>query len=419
MVAGRAVARTQRELLPPLGQDFRLYATGQAVSVVGDRIAVITLVFLVIHLSNSYAPALALFYVCRVVPTLVGGLVVGVVVDHFDRRKLMLSCDLGRAVLLALVPTLAGLSLGSLYPLVIALYAMTLLFDTSAGAALPDVVPELRLLAANSILGAIKNSADIAYAVGGALVYFLGLRAPLYIDAGTFAFSAVMIFLMRVPKHAPERKLDIPEVVGRIRAGVRFIAGHPFLKWSVLIFAIAPAAGGLGYVLAPLYTDHVLAHSPGLVGPFQQGAFRFSMFEVCLGLGALAGSLLAPVLARYVPRGRLFGWGLVGTGVGDALLATTTNLYVALGLIAVANVSFSIFIISGITLTQSLTPTEVRGRVTAARVTVTTGALLIGSAVGGLLLLAASVRLLWIVEGAIIVASSLLVWLHKEVRDQQ
>jgi MFS family permease len=200
---------------------------------------------------------------------------------------------------------------------------------------------------------------------------------------------------------------------------VSFIAGHPFLKWSVLIFAIAPTAGGAAYVLAPLYTAHVLGHSTGLVGPLRQGAFRFSVFEVALGLGALAGSILAPHLARHLPRGRLFGLGLIGTGLGDALLATTSDLYLALLFIALANVCFSTFIISGITLSQSLTPTEIRGRVTAARVTVTNGALLLGSAIGGVLLLAASVRLLWVIEGGIIAASSLLVWLHQDVREQR
>jgi predicted MFS family arabinose efflux permease len=402
-----------------LGRNFRLYATGQAVSVVGDRIAVITLVFLVIRLSNSYAPALALFYVCRVLPTLIGGLLVGVVVDHFDRRKLMLSCDLGRAALLAMVPALSGLSLGTLYPLVIALYAFTLLFDTSAAAAVPDVVPDLRLMTANSILGGIKNCADIAYGAGGALVYFLGLRAPLYIDAGTFAFSAAMIYGMQIPRQGPKRPLDVPEAVARVRAGVRFIAGHPFLKWSVLTFAIAPAAGGLEYVLSPLYADHDLGQSAWLVGPLHEGVVRFSVLEVVLGLGALTGSILAPRLGRRWPRGRLFGLGLVGTGLPLTLLAATTNFYVAALLIAFSTAWFSIFIISGITLSQSLTPTELRGRVTAARVTVTNCALLLGSALGGFLLLVTSVRVLWIVDGLVVCASSLLVWLHKDVRNQR
>jgi MFS family permease len=419
LVGGRPERQEGADLFPALGRNFRLYATGQAVSIVGDRIALITLVFLVIHLAHGNALALALFYVCRVVPTLVGGLFVGVVADHFDRRKLMLGCDLGRAALLGSVPALSGLSLGSLYPMVIALYSFTLLFDTSASAALPDVVPELRMMTANSILAGIKNSADVAYALGGTLVYFLGLRAPFYIDAGTFVFSAATIYLMRVPRHESSRRLDVREVIERIRAGERFVAGHPFLKWSVLTFAIAPAAGGAAYVLAPLYADRVLGKSAWLVGPLHRGAFRFSVLEVALGLGALVGSLLAPRLAKRRPRGQLFGLGLVGTGIADALLATTTNLYLALGFMALSGACFSVFIISGVTLSQTLTPTEVRGRVTAARVTVTNGALLAGSALGGVLLLAAPVRVLWLIEGSVIAGSSLLVWLHRDVRDQR
>lgn len=401
-----------------LGREFRLYATGRAVSIVGDRIALITLVFLVIHLSHSYALALALFYVCRVAPTLVGGLFVGVIADHFDRRRLMIGCDIGRAVLLALVPSFTDLSLGAIYPMVIALYALTLVFGAAAGAALPDVVPELGMMRANAILTGMGNAGDLAYAVGGALVYALGFQTPFFIDAGTFVFSAAMIFAMRIPERPKEGNLNVLEVVRRIRAGAAFIRGHPFLRWSIVTFAVAPAAGGAGYVLAPIYAGQVLAHSSGLFGPLTSGAFRFSLLEVSLGLGALAGSVAASGLARRLPRGTLFGLGLAGTGVADALLAATSNVYLASAIMAVSGFWFSVFLISGMTLSQTLTPTEVRGRVVATRVTVINGALLVGSTLGGFALLVLSVRTLWVIEGATIVASSLIVWLLPEVRNQ-
>src|SRR5581483_4306318 len=65
---------------------FRLYVAGQAVSVIGDRVATITFVFLLIGLTHSFPPALALFYLCRVLPTLLGGLLAGVFADHFHRQ---------------------------------------------------------------------------------------------------------------------------------------------------------------------------------------------------------------------------------------------------------------------------------------------------------------------------------------------
>lgn len=385
---------------------------------VGDRVAIIALVFLVIHLTQSSALALALFYVCRVVPTLVSGLVIGVLVDHLNRRRLMIACDLGRALLLVAIPTLSSLQLWVLYPMVVVLYALTILFDTAADAALPDVVPEDRMMSANAILRGIQTAGDFAYAAGGALVFLFKLQAPFYIDAGTFVFSALMIIGMRLPSPRHEARLDLREVGRRITAGLRFLWAHPFLRWSTLTFAVAPFAGGAVFVLTPLYANAVLGRGGGLVGPVHSGAFRFSLLEVSLGLGALCGSWLAPRSARHWPRGRLFGIGVAGLGVGYALLSVATNIYFACLVLAFAGIFNSLFVISGITLVQKLTSSEMRGRVVAARATIINGSLALGALSGGAMLLALPYRILWVVLGAIICASSLFVWLNAEVRRQ-
>lgn len=412
----------------PLPSNFRLFATGQAVSIVGDRIGLIALVFLVVHLSRSYAPALGLFYVCRVAPTLAGGLMVGVFVDQFNRRRLMVTCDVARAALLAAVPLVTSLALWTLYPIVVVLYGLTLLFETAGRAALPDVVPKERMTAANSILNGIEQGADLAYALGGALVFLLQLQLPFYIDAVTFLFSALMIWAMKIPSRlssgagtlwvSPAGRPNPREVAVRIREGIAYLLGNPFLKWSSVTFAIAPLAGGAVFVLTPLYANHVLAQSPGLAGPLQSGAFRFSVLEVCLGVGALIGSWAVARLARGRPRGKLFGLGVAGCGVAYALLAFTSNLYLASGILVVFGVCNSFFVIAGMTLVQTLTPSEVRGRVIAARITIINAAIAVGSALGGVLLLRVPYSLLWIVLGGTIAASSLFIWLRPEVRGQ-
>ncbi|MBV9280867.1 MAG: MFS transporter [Chloroflexi bacterium] len=400
------------------GRDFRLYAVGQAVSVVGDRIAIIALVFLVIQLSKGSALALGAFYVCRALPTLLGGLIAGFLADHFDRRRLMLSCDLGRAFLLTALTAASGLTLWTLYPLVLALFAFTILFDTAARAAIPDVVPEPRMLRANALLQAIDTAADFAYAAGGVLIYALGLRAPFYVDAGTFVFSAAMIFLMHVPGHGRTPLFPGRELLTHIGEGFGFLFAHPFLKWSSLSLTLGALGGGASFVVAPLYADRVLGRSPGLFGPLTSGAFRFSLLEVSLGVGALAGSGLAARLAAGWPRGRIFTTGITGIGVATAALAWIGDLYLAALVMAAIGLCNMLFVISGRTLLQALTPTDLRGRVVAAQLTMANTALVAGSAAGGAVLLVMPYRLAWLALGGIMVMASSLTWARAGVRDQ-
>ncbi|MDQ2742432.1 MAG: MFS transporter [Chloroflexota bacterium] len=410
-----APATTRRK---PLGRDFRLYATGRAVSVVGDRVATITLIFLIIHLSHSFAPAVALYYLSRILPSLLGGLAVGVMVDQLDRQRLMVGADLGRAVLLGAIPLLGATHFWALYPAIVVLYALTLVFGTAAVAALPDIVPEGQMMAANSILGAISSSADFAYAVGGVLVFVLGLQAPFYIDAVTFLFSAVTISAMRFPRRVRESFPGLHASLVRVREGAVFILDHPFLKWSTLALTLGPLAGGAIYVLMPLYANSVLGRQKYAISALRSGAFRFSMLEVALGVGLLLGTGIAPWAARHRPRGTIFGLGLAGTGIAYSLLSLATNFYLACAILILAGICNSVFIITGITVVQTLTPSEVRGRVGAARGTMIDAALAVGSALAGPLLVVLSIRVAWALLGAAIAASSLLIWLRPDVRGQ-
>jgi MFS family permease len=401
-----------------LGREFRLFATGQAVSVVGDRLATIALVFLVLHLSHSYPPAVGLFYVCQVIPTLTTGLLVGVLVDHFDRRRLMVGCDLGRAVLVGSVPILSTIGLWSLYPAVVVLYFLTLVFDTAALAAIPDVVPEQRMLSANAILNSIGTAADFAYAAGGLIIFWFGLQVPFYVDALTFLFSAGMVAAMRIPRQQLGPLPNVGDVARRIRQGIAYLMEQPFLKWSTATFALAPLAGGIIYVITPLYANYTLSRSRGLFGPLQSGAFRFGMLEVALGGGALLGSWLVPRLAAHWPRGRVFGLGILGYGLAAGIMAVVDSFYVAAGIIFLLGIFNSLFVVAGMTLLQTLTPTEVRGRVVAARFFVINVALAIGAALGGPFLVVVPYSMAWFIAGAIISLSSLFVWLRPEVRSQ-
>jgi MFS family permease len=412
-------SRVPETLDQAYGRDFKLYITAKAVSVVGDRVSIITLTFLVIKLSHSFAPALSLFYISRLLPTLVGGLIAGVLVDRYDRKRCMVICDLGRGALMASVPALGALTLWSLYPLVLVLYGFTVVFDTAAQAALPDVVPETRVMGANAIMQGIQTTGDFAYVLGGTLIYFLGLRAPFYLDAATFLVSAGCVFAMRVPSwnHADVSRRE--DVSSLIRDGISHLMGNPFLKWSTVALAVAPVAGGAAFVLTPLFADHALAHGLAGTGPIHSGAFRYSLLQGGEAVGAIVGALLVGPLAKRVARGMLFGIGVTGVGIAFFLLGFTTNLYFSMAALFAAGLFNSLFIICGVTLAQTLTPSEMRGRVLAARYTVVNASLAVGAAIGGALLLVFSYSALWFIAGTVIALSSLFIWVLPDVRGQR
>jgi MFS family permease len=414
--------RAERAVLSPgaqgYGRDFRLYAAGQAVSLVGDRIALIALVFLVIRLSGSYAPALALFYVARVAPTLAGGLIAGYIADTADRKTLLITADVTRGVLLAIVPVVTAVSLATLYPIVIVLYGLTVLFTTTARAMLPDVVPEAQMTSANALLVGLETGADLAYVVGGALIAALPIAASFYVDAVTFGVSALAISAMHIPSPRVALEQTLAGVARRIRDGLQYLLSQPFLKWSTISSIPAPICVGGVFVLSPLYASEVLRHSGGLAGPLRNGAFRFSVLEVAIGLGGLIGTVVAPRLATHLPRGALFAFGMTGFGVVIALLAFISNMYVAAVVMALSGLSNSLVQVAGSTLLQALTPSEMRGRVLAARITIIQTGLGVGAALAGWLLVWLPLHTIWLVLATLMLFAAALAWWNPDARRQ-
>jgi predicted MFS family arabinose efflux permease len=409
----------ERSDTPGYGREFRLYATGQAVSLVGDRVALIALVFLVIRLSGSYAPALAVFYIARVAPTLAAGLFAGYNADSVDRKRLLITADLVRCALLAVLPVLSTLSLAAIYPVVIVLYGLTVLFNAAARAMLPDVVPEGRMTAANAVLVRLETGADLAYAAGGALIAALPIAVAFYLDAASFAVSAFALSFMSIPSPRAVFEGTFAGVVLRIREGILFLFRQPFLKWSTISSLFAPVCIGGVFVVSPLYASRALAGSAGLAGPLRNGAFRFSVLEVAIGFGGLLGSFLAAKIAERVPRGTIFAGGMAGFGIAIALLAAVTNLYVAVMVMALSGLCNSLVQVSGSSLMQILTPTEMRGRVVAARMTIIQAGLGIGSALAGYGLVWIPMRPMWCVLAALMLIAAGLAWVNPEARRQR
>ena len=257
-------------LLAPLRhRDFRLLWTGMTVSLLGDGIFLVAMVWQAYELWNAPA-ALSLLGIGMTIPTLVFLLPAGVLSDRLDRRSLMLWADIGRAVVIAALAVLSLTGLLTFWELMalVALYGVGTAFFTPAFEAIvPDIVPAADLAAANSLDQFVRPVALrlAGPALGGALVAGVGTGAAFALDAASFVASTVAVFLMRPPAHP--RSEHVASSASAVKEGLRFVRSRVWLWGTLLSAAIAYLAFmGPAEVLLPYLVKNELHASAGDLG---------------------------------------------------------------------------------------------------------------------------------------------------------
>lgn len=344
-------------LLRPLGErDFALLFTGVAVSLVGDGITVVALAWQVYEISNDPA-ALSLVGVAWTLPMVCLLLFGGVLADRFPRRRLLLAADLIRCAALGAIGVLSlagAIELWHVVALAIPYGAGQALFAPAWEAVIPELVPRPLLVQANS-LQSLTDPLSYRFAgpaIGGLLVAGVGPGAAFVIDAGTFAFSAACVWLMRV---RPPPAGGPPQAVGReIAEGLRYVRSRPWI-WATL----GAAAAGLLLFYGPF---EVLL--PCLVrNEYGDGAGGYGAILAASGIGAIAVALVLG--QRGLPRRHVLamfcGWGLSFASL--ALFALTTELWLALAIGAASGVAMTIGDVVWGTLLQTHVPGRMLGRV--------------------------------------------------------
>jgi len=238
--------------------EFRALWAAEIVSVGGDQLARVGLSVLVFGRTGSAAWAAAT-YALTFLPALVGGVLLGRLADRHPRRRVMLVCDLLRALLVALM-VLPGAPLPVLCALLVAVVLLAPLHTAAQGALLPEVVPGRVFEAALAVRHVTGQAAQVAgFAVGGLLVATLSPAAALALDAASFVVSALVVRLgvaERPVSDAAAAPAPVPWWVDA-RTGLRTVLGDDRRRvlacaaWLVGCFVLpeglaVPYAGQLG-----------------------------------------------------------------------------------------------------------------------------------------------------------------------------
>lgn len=387
---------------------FLLLWAGQFISQIGDRLAALALPWLVYTTTGSALGTGAVFALYTL-PYVLFGAFAGVAVDRFDKRRLMIATDLIRAALVLSVPFVADRSLPAVFVLSFAISTAAVFFDPAKLAILPEIVPPGRLLRANSLLSTGENLTEIlGWALAGALLASVSTAAAFELDAITFAVSAVALTLMRYrPPARAAAERSARAFWHEMREGFSFLRHDRGLRANTIMILVCVAGLGASYPLTFLLAVDVLDGGTG----------AFGALEAVVGAGYLAGSLAVLAFAPRVHKGRLMIGGLALMGGCLALVASAGSVWTAAIPFAVFGMANAAALIAVDTYMQEVVPQGMRGRVLGMRFTLTQGmyalSVLMGSALAGIV----DVRMLFVVAGAIVVASALVGLLSREVRE--
>jgi acyl-[acyl-carrier-protein]-phospholipid O-acyltransferase/long-chain-fatty-acid--[acyl-carrier-protein] ligase len=361
---------------------------GQLISSLGDHLLHINAVAFVLSANRAAGGAMAQVLIWATAPTLLVGLVAGVVVDRVNRKSLMMASDLIRAALIALLPLAAQHGFGWVC-FVIALVACASAFFAPAKTALiPTVVSPAQLVAANAWFSASGFVTALAGTVIGSWVLAVfGASVGLWMNAAVFACSALAISAARIQTvtRAPARAPGLRETLGELRVGWRFIVRSRIVRAFTWHYAFLMGMTAAVYV--------------GVVGLANRHGDRALVGISCLLSAAVAGLIIGGILAhrlsRRTPIRRLIMVALACVGVGALGVALNHEFAALMGCLAAIGAGAAMYaavIEAGL---QRVAPDAVRGRIIATRGVAGGIAVLVGSAGAGWLIDHASQSLLF------------------------
>ncbi len=415
--AAEVLARARRHpyVRLALNGSFSALWVGQLISLFGDRLHQIALIFLVLGLTDSPL-AVAGVVLASTLPNLLFSPIAGTFVDRWDHREVMIVSDLLRAGLVLLVPIVAIVNLALVFPLTFLITTISIFFRPARVAVLPRIVREDELLTANSALWIGETMADvIGYPLAGLFVGLLKGALPLafWLDAATYAASAALIWTVAIPPIARKARdvLSARSFVAEMKEGWHFLRGETTLLANTLQATVGQFTIGILLVLTAVYARDVI------VGTTLTPEVIYAFLETGLGIGNLIGGIVIGLIGARFGRGRLVIVGYAVAGACIALVGFTNQLALAIGLMLGLGIANMVFVIPSQTMFQERTPAELMGRVVGFRFALVFGAMSVAMVMGGILGEIFGAPPVFVLFGLLTLAAGLAGLLSPAVRD--
>ena len=359
-------------------RDLFLVSVGSSVSWFGNSLALIALT-LTLRATGSYA--IAGLFIAETVPLLLAASVGGLIADRFPNRRLMIFALIGQAA------AAVGLAFGqpSLLPVfgfVVLLSIGGAIVRPAGSALLPVITGEDGSTRGYAWMSTASSTGILlGTAAGGILVTAYGARDALLIDAATFGVQALALFLVRAERR-PERKAERGTAGHEIRAGLRLLFGDRVLITAVGGLAASYFAVNL-VIVAEVFFITVTLHGSGIVLGVIQGVWM---------VGALLGARIGARLRTVRGIALLLAVSECGMGIAMGWPAVLPQVLVLTAAYLLGGICNGAQTVAQNAMVRLRTPEAMRGRVFAGAGGLVSGANLLASLFGGLIVAATDAR---------------------------
>ena len=335
---------------------FYSFLAANAISLIGNYLTMIAVPWFVLETTGSAAKT-GLVGFFTALPSVIATFFGGTIVDRLGHKKMSIISDIGSGVTVALIPLLYY-TIGLEFWLLLTLVFFSALLDapghTARASLLPDLANEggVYLERANSLQQAIqRGSILIGPAIAGLLITWIGTSSVLWLDAGTFAISAIL-FALTIPT-GDKKPVSESKYLDDLKEGLQFLRKNRLLLSLVITVAIT------NFLDAPLFSVVLPVYAKEIFGDPTRLGIIISSF----GAGAMLGTLIFGAIGPRLPRRPTYVVSFLLLGLPFWALVFTPPFPVVAGLLFITGLMSGPINPLIMTVAQEHIPPEMRGRV--------------------------------------------------------
>jgi MFS family permease len=383
--------------------NFRKLWLSHVISSFGDALTNLALLITAQRLTGSTA-AVATTAVAVALPQLLFGLFAGVLVDRWDRKRVMIASDLARAFLvLGFLAVTSPDRMWLLYVVAFVQASIGTLDNPARSSVVPQIVGTDNLLAANSFFHSTMIIVGVAgTATAGVIAGVFDTLAPAFlVDGVSFAVSATLVSRIAIdgrPARATTGESPASGMWNELKGGIQLITSSPMLRTVVITAGVVMLGlGAVNVLLVPFIVDELAVPETwfGLLEAAQVSSM------------VLAGGLVAAAAQRLRP-GRLLVVGLTGVAIVVAAMSLAQSVWHLIGLLFAVGWFVTPTQAAISTIVQTEVPLEGLGRVSSSLGTISTTAQVASMALSGVAAAAFGLRSVFVVAGLIVLVAAAL-----------